>query len=95
MLVSGWRVLTETSEEWSAQWHGKLNTAVSYAVAIIIFAGPGIPRATADILIGAGAVCMAMSLLMYIDEFRVLLGRVKRPNRRKVAERVRGENPVP
>lgn len=95
MMVSGWRLLTETNASCGAQWHGKLNTAVFYAVAIILFAGPGIPKSTANILIGASAVCMMMSLIMYIDEFRILLGRVKRPVRRKVPERVRGENPVP
>ena len=42
-------------------------------------------------LIGAGAVCMMMSLFMYIDEFRVLMGRAKRPARRKMPERVRRE----
>lgn len=95
MMVSGWRVLTETNVSCGAQWHGKLNTAVFYAVAVILFAGPGIPKSTAHILIGASAVCMTMSMIMYIDEFRILLGRVKRPVRRKVPERVRRENSMP
>lgn len=95
MLVSGWRVLTETDEVWGAQWHGKLNTAVCYAVAIMIFIGPRIPQSTANILIGANAVCMTMSLLIYIDEFRILLGKTKRSVRRKVPGRVQRENLIP
>lgn len=92
MLVSGWRIFTETNAEWGSQWHGKLNTAVCYAVAVILFFAPVIPASTANILIGASAVCMVMSLLMYIDEIRVLLGRAKRPVHGKVPERVRREN---
>lgn len=95
MLVRGWKVFMMTNAQWGAQWHGKLNTAVCYAVALILFAGPGIPRSTANVLIGASAVCMTMSLLMYIDEFRVLLGRTKHPVRRKVPERIQRENLLP
>lgn len=91
MLAAGWKVFTCTDAEWGNQWHGKLNTAVCYAVAMILLVGPSIPSSTANILIGAGAVCMMMSLFMYIDEFRVLMGRAKRPARRKMPERVRRE----
>ena len=91
MLTAGWKVFTCTDAEWGNQWHGKLNTAVCYAVAIILLIGPSIPFSTANILIGASAVCMMMSLFMYIDEFRALMGRTKRPARRKMPERIRRE----
>ena len=91
MLTAGWKVFTCTDAEWGNQWHGKLNTAVCYAVAMILLIGPSIPFSTANILIGASAVCMMMSLFMYIDEFRALMGRTKRPARRKMPERIRRE----
>lgn len=95
MLVSGWKVMMDTESRLNTQWHGRLNTAVCYVVALILFVGPGIPASTAYILIGAEAVCMTMSLLMYMDEFRILLGRSKQPTRRKMAEHVRRENLIP
>ena len=92
MLMAVWKIFAETDAEWGTQWHGKLNTAVCYAVAMILLMGPSIPLSTANILIGASTVCMMMSMLMYLDENRVLPGRAKRPARRKVPERISREN---
>ena len=70
MTVAGWKVLMETKETIEAQWHGKLNTAVTYVVVLILLAGPRLPYSTSNVLIGACAVCMAMSLSMYAAQFR-------------------------
>lgn len=75
MLVMGWKVLMETDVTVEAQWHGKLNTAVTYVVVMILTAGARLPYATANVLIGACAVCMAMSFAMYGTEFRQALER--------------------
>ena len=73
MTVAGWKVLMETKETIEAQWHGKLNTAVTYVVVLILLAGPRLPYSTSNVLIGACAVCMAMSLSMYASQFREML----------------------
>ena len=73
MTVTGWKVLMETKETIEAQWHGKLNTAVTYVVVLILLAGPRLPYSTSNVLIGACAVCMAMSLSMYAAQFREML----------------------
>ena len=75
MLVMGWKVMMETEATGEAQWHGKLNTAVSYVVVMVLTAGVRLPYSTANVLIGACAVCMAMSFAMYASEFRQMLER--------------------
>lgn len=75
MLVMGWKVMMETEATGEAQWHGKLNTAVSYVVVMVLTAGVRLPYSTANVLIGACAVCMAMSFEMYASEFRQILER--------------------
>ena len=75
MLVMGWKVMMETEATGEAQWHGKLNTAVSYVVVMVLTAGVRLPYSTANVLIGACAVCMAMSFAMYASEFRQILER--------------------
>ena len=78
MLVVGWKVIMETDATGEAQWHGKLNTAVTYVVVMILTAGVRLPYSTANVLIGACAVCMTMSFVMYGAEFREALERKKR-----------------
>ena len=68
----------ETDATGEAQWHGKLNTAVTYVVVMILTAGVRLPYSTANVLIGACAVCMTMSFVMYGAEFREALERKKR-----------------
>ena len=75
MLVVGWKVIMETDATGEAQWHGKLNTAVTYVVVMILTAGVRLPYSTANVLIGACAVCMMMSFVMYGAEFREALER--------------------
>ena len=84
MTVAGWKVLMETKETIEAQWHGKLNTAVTYVVVLILLAGPRLPYSTSNVLIGACAVCMAMSLGMYAAQFREILERQNGRYRRKM-----------
>ena len=73
MMVTGWKVIMETRTTIEPQWHGKLNTSVTYAVVMILMVGPRLPYSTANVLIGACAVCMAMSLGMYASQFREIL----------------------
>ena len=40
MMVTGWKVIMETRTTIEPQWHGKLNTAVTYVVVMILMAGP-------------------------------------------------------
>ena len=72
-MIVGWRVVMETGTDQEAQWHGKLNTSVSYIVVLILTTGIRLPYSTANILIGACAVCMLMSFMMYMSEFREVL----------------------
>lgn len=74
-LVVGWKVVMETEKDQEAQWHGKLNTAVSYIVVLILTAGSRLPYSTGNILIGACAVCMVMSFMMYMSQFREILAK--------------------
>ena len=84
MTVAGWKVLMETRETIEVQWHGRLNTAVTYVVTLLMLAGPRLPYSTCNVLIGACAVCMAMSLSMYATQFREMLERQNGGYRRKM-----------
>ena len=69
MTVAGVESTDGDKKTIEAQWHGKLNTAVTYVVVLILLAGPRLPYSTSNVLIGACAVCMAMSLSMYAASF--------------------------
>lgn len=84
MTVTGWKVLMETKETIEVQWHGKLNTVVTYVVVLNLLVGPRIPYSTCNVLIGACAVCMAMSFGMYATQFREMLERQNGSYRRKM-----------
>lgn len=84
MTVTGWKVLMETKETIEVQWHGKLNTVVTYVVVLNLLVGPRIPYSTCNVLIGACAVCMAMSFGMYATQFREMLERQNGGYRRNV-----------
>lgn len=87
-LVLGWKYLLDTDKTQMVRWHGRLNTTVSYIVALVLFVVPRIPMSTANILIGAVGVCMLMSFIMYMDELRIIQERVKRTVQRKIPRRV-------
>lgn len=87
-LVLGWKYMLDMDKNQMIRWHGRLNTMASYIVALVLFAVPAIPSSTAGILIGAAGVCMLISFVMYMDEFRFVQERSKRTVRRKVPGRV-------
>ena len=84
MTVTGWKVLMETRETIEVQWHGRLNTAVTYVVTLILLVGPRLPYSTRNVLIGACAVCIAMSFGMYASQLREILERQNGSYRRKM-----------
>lgn len=84
MTVAGWKVLMETRETIEVQWHGRLNTAVTYVVVLLLLTWPGLPYSTCNVLIGACAVCMMISFYMYAVQFREMLERQNGSYRRKM-----------
>ena len=83
-MVTGWKVVMETRATIEPQWHGKLNTAVTYVVVMILMVGPRLPYSTSNVLIGACAVCMMISFYMYAVQFREMLERQNGSYRRKM-----------
>jgi len=71
-LLLGYRALKQNSVN-CAQWYGKLNTVLLYAMAIILILFPGIPVAAANCMI---VLCSGMSLVtavLYARFYRHLL----------------------
>lgn len=66
MAIAGARVLMKTHRNEGAKWYGKLSTAVTYVVMILLFLIPDMPLAAANTLIGISGICMLLSLSMYI-----------------------------
>ena len=88
MTVVGWKIIMETRTTIEAQWHGKLNTVMTYVVVMILMVGPRLPYSTSNVLIGACAVCMAMSFGMYATEFREILEQQNGSYRRNMQGRL-------
>ena len=88
MTVDGWKIIMETRTTIEAQWHGKLNTVMTYVVVMILMVGPRLPYSTLNVLIGACAVCMAMSFGMYATEFREILEQQNGSYRRNMQGRL-------
>lgn len=88
MTVVGWKIIMETRTTIEAQWHGKLNTVMTYVVVMILMVGPRLPYSTLNVLIGACAVCMAMSFGMYATEFREILEQQNGSYRRNMQGRL-------
>ena len=65
-----------------------LNTVMTYVVVMILMVGPRLPYSTANVLIGACAVCMAMSFGMYATEFREILEQQNGSYRRNMQGRL-------
>lgn len=83
-IVLGWQWFLNMDKNQRTFWYSRVNTAVSYIVALVLFAGPRIPGSTANILIGAVGVCMLMSFVMYMEDFRLAQEQYKRSVRGKV-----------
>ncbi|WP_418418945.1 CDP-alcohol phosphatidyltransferase family protein [Blautia sp.] len=81
-LVLGWKYMLDADKNQMVRWHGRLNTMISYVVGLILFASSRLPSSTANILVGAVGVCMLMSFVMYMDEFRLAQEQEKRAVRK-------------
>ena len=87
-LVLGWKYILDTDKNQMVRWHARLNTGVTYLTALILFAVPAVPLSTANILLGAVGICMLMSFVLYMDEFRLAQERSKQPVSKKIPGRV-------
>lgn len=66
MSISGLIVIRKTGKVLSAQWHGKLNTCILYAMMIIHILWPEIPYELSAAMIGCCAVMMTLSCCLYL-----------------------------
>lgn len=90
-LFIGGRAVLEADFSMEPQWHGKLNTAVSSAVSVILIAGERVSYYMANVLLCACALYMLLSFILYAEEFREALDEVAQPARRKVSNRRRAK----
>lgn len=72
MAIAGARVLMKTHRNEGAKWYGKVSTAVTYVVMILLFLIPDLTLTAANILIGISGICMLLSLSMYIRLYHSL-----------------------
>ncbi|WP_274419934.1 phosphatase PAP2 family protein [Blautia sp. XA-2221] len=87
-VVLGWRVILYANKEAQAPWYETLNKTVFYIVALILFAGTGIPASTAGILIGACGICMMTAFVINIEEIRAAEEKFRHSLGEKVPERI-------
>ena len=87
-LVLGWKYILDIDKNQMVRWHARLNTGVTYLTALILFTVPAVPLSTANILLGAVGICMLMSFVLYMDEFRLAQERSKQPVSKKIPGRV-------
>lgn len=86
-LVLGWKYILDMDKNNMVRWHGRLNSMASYLAALVLFTAPRIPSSTANILMGAVGICMLMSFVMYMDEFRLAQETSKGTVRKKIPGR--------
>lgn len=77
MAVMGLISFSHTDVMPSAKWYGKANTVLLYAVMGVLILFPGIPTMAAYIMMGACAVSLVVSLLLYFLSYRPILREVK------------------
>lgn len=65
MGVTGLLVIKKTGKVFGADWHGKLNTWLLYAMMVLHVFWYDIPDAVSEFLISCCVVMMAVSLLLY------------------------------
>ena len=76
VAAAGYKVLEKTEHNDGAMWYGKVNTAVFYAVMVILIFIPGIPYSVANVLIAVSGGFMLLAFVMYIRKFsRILRGK--------------------
>lgn len=66
MGISGYIVIRKTGKVLSANWHGKLNTCLLYAMMIIHILWPGIPFELSASMICCCTVMMTLSCCLYL-----------------------------
>ena len=73
MAVSGLIVIHRTSQVYGANWHGKVNTFLLYAMMILHVFWYDIPAAVSNLTIAACVVMMVVSLALYgVRNWRLL-----------------------
>lgn len=76
VAAAGYKVLEKTEHNDGAMWYGKVNTAVFYAVMVILIFIPWIPYSLANVLIAVSGCFMLLAFVMYIWKFsRILRGK--------------------
>ena len=65
MGVTGFLVIQKTGKVFGADWHGKVNTWLLYAMMILHVFWYNIPCTVSKILIGVCVVMMLISLVLY------------------------------
>ena len=76
VAAAGYKVLEKTEHNDGAMWYGKVNTAVFYAVMVILIFIPWIPYSLANVLIAVSGCFMLLAFVMYIRKFsRILRGK--------------------
>lgn len=73
MLALSSRVLEEKQRNDGAQWYGKINTAVFYAVMIPLTLFPRISMDLANMMICFSGICMVYAFIKYVRFYRELL----------------------
>lgn len=66
MGISGYIVIRKTGKVLSANWHGKLNTCMLYAMMIIHILWPAIPFELSAAMIGCCTMMMTLSCCLYL-----------------------------
>lgn len=65
MGITGWLVIRKTGKAFGANWHGKVNTVLLYAMMIMHIVWCDIPVLVSDISIAVCMIMMAVSLILY------------------------------
>jgi len=81
-FICGFVTLKKTDTMNSAKWYGKVSTVTVYAVMMVLFLFPEIPRPAAHALMTLCGIVLAGSMLLYIRFYYLLL----RAHRRNTSE---------
>ncbi len=78
VAAAGYKAVEKTEHNEGAMWYGKVNTAVFYAVMILLIFLPGIPDPAANALIGVSGCFMLLAFVLYIRKFGQILREKKK-----------------
>lgn len=73
MALAGLKVISTTNQNEGAMWYGKVNTAVFYAVMLLLIFLPNLSRETANFLIVVSGTSMLFSFIMYGRKYACLM----------------------